>query len=123
MAEVFKVLVSGYLSVKSHTSSPGYVHLWQLFKSGKEMLLLVILYSVSNVSGFNAVALIGAAWHSVLVQLKILTTALFGVCFLKRSYSSTKWRALILLLMGTLPHLVNTCSSSFFVDHFMNVMC
>ena len=36
--------------------------LWALFKSGKEMLLLVVLYTVSNISGFNALPLIGAAW-------------------------------------------------------------
>jgi len=116
MAEVFKVLVSGYLSVHSHSSDnlpsaipsvtssayKWYNHLWGLFKSGKEMLVLVILYTISNISGFNACALIGAAWHSVLVQLKILTTALFAVCFLQRKYSSTKWRALVLLLMGAI---------------------
>jgi hypothetical protein len=120
MAEVFKVIISGYLSVESttslthtpthtltptHTPTPPlppkwYIHLWRLFKNGKEMFLLVVLYTISNISGFNACALIGAAWHSVLVQLKILTTAVFAVCFLQRKYSSTKWRALILLLMG-----------------------
>jgi hypothetical protein len=100
MAEVFKMLVSGYLSVNTEANGKWFSQLWSLFKSGKEMLLLVILYTISNISGFNALPLIGAAWHSVLVQLKILTTALFGVCFLRRQYSSTKWRALVLLLLG-----------------------
>jgi hypothetical protein len=101
MAEVFKVVVSGYLSVRTQTGAVrGYVQLWTLLKTGKEMLVLVIMYTISNISGFNACALIGAAWHSVLVQLKILTTAVFAVLFLQRQYSSTKWRALVLLLLG-----------------------
>lgn len=109
MAEVFKVLVSGYLSIQGSNegssglrsvialylsllrnvfdtctipSAPvfyyervtywpiwcylhecGYRKLWSLLISGKEMMLLVILYTISNVSGFNAVPLIGAAWY------------------------------------------------------------
>lgn len=101
MAEVFKVVVSAFLSVRSNESGlPWHSQLWSLLRSGREMLLLVVLYTISNVCGFNATPLVGAAWHSVLVQLKILTTAVFGVCFLGRKYSTTKWRALLLLLLG-----------------------
>jgi solute carrier family 35 (UDP-sugar transporter), member A1/2/3 len=37
---------------------------------------------------------------SFIIQLKILSTAGFAVCFLKRYISSTKWRALSLLVIG-----------------------
>lgn len=107
VGELFKVVISAYLVTSSASADKeAFVSklwsLWHLFKSGREMLLLVVLYSISNVSGVVALSLIGAAWHTVLVQLKILTTALFAVCFLQRRYSSTKWRALVLLVLGAI---------------------
>lgn len=115
MAEVFKMFVSGYIAVQALPAGKWLIELWTLFTTGKEMLVLVVLYSISNISGFNALPLIGAAWHSVLVQLKILTTALFAVCFLRRKYSSTKWRSLILLVTGAVlvtSPVFNKCEKS-----------
>jgi UDP-sugar transporter A1/2/3 len=49
---------------------------------------------------FVALNYIGAGEFSIVAQLKILSTASFSVLILNTSLSWTKWRALILLVLG-----------------------
>lgn len=58
------------------------------------------LYWLANLLSYFALARLEAAVYAVLAQLKILTTALFSVFLLRRSFSFTKWRALVLLVVG-----------------------
>lgn len=73
--------------------------LW-LLRHGQHTLLLVVLYSAANLLSYYALARVDAAVYAVLAQLKILSTAAFSVWLLRRSFSWTKWRALLLLVMG-----------------------
>lgn len=74
--------------------------LMSLIWNGKKIIILVILYSISNTLPFFAIPRIGAPAFTVCSQLKILTTAIFGTVLLKKVYSFTQWRALLLLVLG-----------------------
>ena len=116
VAEVVKLLVSGLLVINSAGHSPssiGAVHMsdgtietWNLKRllllllRGRKLIVLVVLYSISNIIPFFAIGQIGAAAFTVVMQLKIFTTAAFSTLMLSRQYSSTKWRALLLLVIG-----------------------
>lgn len=82
---------------------PGKQGLWRLLSllvNAQKIVILVILYSIANVLSYSALARVDAALYTVLLQLKILTTAAFSVLFLGRNISGAKWRALILLVFG-----------------------
>lgn len=66
------------------------------------LLVLVVIYAFTNTMQYQAVALIGAPIYAVVLQSKIFFTAGFSVLFLSRTYTFTKWRALILLVIGCL---------------------
>jgi len=53
-----------------------------------------------NILSFVALNYIGAGEFTVVAQLKILTTAGFSVLLLHTTLTSTKWRALALLVLG-----------------------
>lgn len=78
------------------------LRLYNLLKNSKKVIVLVVLYAISNLCGLTAVEYIGAPVFTVMCQMKIFTTAAFGVLLLKKSYSSAKWRALLLLIIGCL---------------------
>ncbi|KAI9741344.1 MAG: hypothetical protein M1834_003061 [Cirrosporium novae-zelandiae] len=58
------------------------------------------LYTLSNSLQYVAVSNLDAATFQVTYQLKLVTTALFGVVVLRRSLSPRKWLSLILLVTG-----------------------
>lgn len=58
------------------------------------------IYYIQKCLSFEALQRIEPQLYSVLVQLKLLTTALFSVVMLRKSYSFRKWRALVLLLLS-----------------------
>ena len=73
-----------------------------LITNSQKMAALALLYGVMNVASFIALKSISAPLFTVLVQLKILSTALFAVVILGQRPSATKWRALVLLVCGSL---------------------
>ena len=81
---------------------PWFHKLYSLLKNSKKIIVLVVLYSVSNLCALTAVEFIGAPMFTVVCQMKIFTTAAFGVLLLGKAYSSAKWRALLLLVIGCL---------------------
>jgi UDP-sugar transporter A1/2/3 len=104
VGEVIKMVVSGYLAVvdRSETDAQGsgVSKLMWLVLHSKQIIVLVILYSVANVMSYYALARVDASVYTVLLQLKIFTTAAFAVLMLGRNISFTKWRALLLLVFG-----------------------
>lgn len=87
-----------------------------LLLHGRKVLLLVLLYLICNLLAYFALSNIAPAVYTVLQQLKILTTAGFSVLLLNRTYTTTQWRALLLLIFGCIlvvsPSLQTKCSSS-----------
>jgi solute carrier family 35 (UDP-sugar transporter), member A1/2/3 len=104
VGEFLKMCVSGYLSVvdRSETDAQGQgtAKLLWLMVHGKKVIVLVVLYSIANIMSYYALARVDASVYSVLLQLKIVTTASFAVLILGRNITLTKWRALFLLVMG-----------------------
>lgn len=104
IGEIIKLLISGYLALtdRSETDAQGsgFGKLGWLLIHARKIIVLVILYSVANITSYYALARVDASVYTVLLQLKIFTTAAFGALLLGRKYSTTKWRALILLVLG-----------------------
>ncbi|XP_046372419.1 UDP-N-acetylglucosamine transporter-like isoform X1 [Haliotis rufescens] len=69
----------------------------------RETLRLAVpsgLYTLQNNLQFVAMSSLDAATFQVTYQLKILTTAMFSVMFLKRQLTNLKWVSLVLLTVG-----------------------
>jgi hypothetical protein len=87
---------------KSDAQGRGGEKLLWLIKNSSRILVLAIIYGAMNILSFVALLYIGAGEFTICAQLKILTTASFSVFILHTTISSTKWRALALLVMGCL---------------------
>lgn len=106
LSEIVKLLVSAGLVLRSgddsETNRQAIFRLANLLHRGKKLVILVVLYSVANMIPFFAIHYIGAPAFTVIMQLKVFTTAGFSTVMLSRQYSSAKWRALILLVIGVI---------------------
>ena len=104
VAELIKLVVCGYLSLTdvadTDSTGKGLSKLLWLLVHSRKILILVFLYGLCNILAYYALARIEAPVYTVLLQLKILTTASFSVMILGRNVSMAKWRALILLVIG-----------------------
>jgi len=104
VGEVIKLVASGYLAVvdrsETDAAGSGFSKLLWLTMHSKQIIVLVILYSIANIMSYYALARVDASVYTVLLQLKIFTTAAFAVVLLGRNISATKWRALMLLVLG-----------------------
>ena len=76
------------------------------------MLTLAIIYGIGNIMSYYALARVGAGTFVVFAQGKTLTTALFSVIMMGRSFSWTKWRALLTLVAGVILFVIPTLESS-----------
>jgi UDP-sugar transporter A1/2/3 len=77
-------------------------HLQYFVKTSRKMFVLALIYGVMNILSFVALRNISAGMFTIFAQCKILTTATFSTIILRSKYSWTKWRALILLMLGVL---------------------
>lgn len=64
------------------------------------MAIPAIVYLVQNTLNYVALKSIASATHAILVQLKLLTTAIFAVIILRKQIFFFQWRALFLLFIG-----------------------
>lgn len=105
VAEVIKLFVTGYFSIADKSGDTdaqgkGLNKLIWLTMNSRKIILLVILYSTANILAFYALERVEASVYTVLSQGKIVSTAVFAIMFLGRQISATKWRALLLLVVG-----------------------
>lgn len=73
-----------------------------ILRRSSKMGILALIYGAMNILSFVSLRNISAGIFTIFAQLKILTTAVCSSVILGRSYSSTKWRALISLMLGVL---------------------
>jgi len=104
MAEIIKMIVATYISMTDDSPSDaqgkGVDRLIWLLKNSSKIFVLAAIYGAMNILSFVALQYIGAGEFTICAQLKIMTTAWFSVMILKTTLSSTKWRALALLVLG-----------------------
>ncbi|KAJ1430086.1 nucleotide-sugar transporter-domain-containing protein [Ochromonadaceae sp. CCMP2298] len=106
VAEVIKILFSVYMifnetdPAQSDSQGKGVNKLLWLLKNSGKMLMLAVIYGAMNILSFVALQYIGAGEFTICAQLKILTTAGFAVVVLGRTLTPTKWRSLVLLVLG-----------------------
>jgi UDP-sugar transporter A1/2/3 len=108
LGEVIKVVISTYFTLEnaqtrqepSSAEGMGLKRLQWLVNNSIKMLVLAGIYGAMNILSFVALQYIGAGEFTICAQLKILSTAGFSVLILRRSLSWTKWRALMLLVLG-----------------------
>ncbi|KOS22195.1 UDP-galactose transporter [Escovopsis weberi] len=76
--------------------------IWNAVFAGDGWRLIVpaALYTLQNILQYVAVGNLDAVQFQVLYQLKILTTAGFGIFLLNRPLNLTRWLSLILLTIG-----------------------
>ena len=68
--------------------------------SSLPMAIPAVVYLVQNTLNYVALKSIPSATHAILVQLKLLTTAIFAVLILRKQIFFYQWRALFLLFIG-----------------------
>ncbi|KAJ2989041.1 hypothetical protein NUW58_g3671 [Xylaria curta] len=86
-------------------STPATVLFQQIYNSvfkgdGWKLAIPATLYTLQNTLHYVAVENLDPVHYQVILQLKILTTAIFTVTILGRSLSSKKWISLIILTAG-----------------------
>lgn len=103
LAEIMKIIYSVWMISKDLPMGTTLVpRIQYLVKTSQKMLVLALIYGAMNILSFVSLRNISAGMFTVFAQCKIMTTAVFSSIILQRSYSWTKWRALIALMMGVL---------------------
>lgn len=104
VSEIIKLLVCVWFiftsTEKTDSGGKGMTKLWWLIRHSLKMLVVALCYLIMNVLSFLCFDYIGAGEFAVYSQLKILTTASFSSLILGTVFSATKWRALMLLVLG-----------------------
>ncbi|XP_025110277.1 UDP-N-acetylglucosamine transporter-like isoform X2 [Pomacea canaliculata] len=103
MSEAIKLLASLYMFFA--TSRRSSVLMWEELLDAREAVKVAIpsgIYTFQNNLQFIAVSHLDATTFQVTYQLKILTTAIFSILFLRRLLDATHWLALLLLTVGVI---------------------
>lgn len=103
VGEIIKIIYSGYqVTTSLNNGEKAIPRLQYLLRRSSKMAVLAMIYGGMNILSFVALRNISAGMFTIFAQLKILTTATCSRLMLNQSYSMTKWRALISLMMGVL---------------------
>lgn len=105
MGEVVKLFAGLLLVMKDEGSVSGlvnrlYQYLWLQWRDTVKVCVPSLLYTVQNNLLYVAASNLEVATYQVTYQLKILTTALFTVVFLRRPLLRSQWLSLLVLVMG-----------------------
>ncbi|KAL3779410.1 hypothetical protein HJC23_000512 [Cyclotella cryptica] len=102
-AEVIKVVFSAFkIAGALPHGEQALPQLKYILRRSSKMGILALIYGAMNILSFVSLRNISAGIFTIFAQLKILTTAVSSSVILGRSYSWTKWRALISLMLGVL---------------------
>ncbi|KAL7516719.1 hypothetical protein ACHAWX_001706 [Stephanocyclus meneghinianus] len=102
-AEVIKVVFSAFqIAGAVPQGEQALPKLKYILRRSSKMGILALIYGAMNILSFVSLRNISAGIFTIFAQLKILTTAVSSSIILRRSYSWTKWRALISLMLGVL---------------------
>jgi len=107
-SEVIKIFFSaGMVYQKFGIGTPdnkfsGKNKVWYLTKSSGKMILLAFIYGAMNILAYISLQNIGAGMYTIIAQCKLLSTAVFSVVLLKRSFSWARWRSFIVLVLGVM---------------------
>lgn len=103
VGEIIKMIYSAYKITSSlDKGERAGSKLRYLLRRSSKMAVLALIYGAMNILSFVSLRNISAGIFTIFAQLKILTTATCSSIMLRRSYSMTKWRALISLMLGVL---------------------
>lgn len=103
LAEVIKMVYSAFKVAGSLPQGEKPIpKLRYLLRRSSKMGILAFIYGAMNILSFISLRNISAGIFTIFAQLKILTTATCSSVILRRSYSMTKWRALISLMLGVI---------------------
>lgn len=105
LGEIIKIAFSAYMILRQQgpdeIRSPK-EHFRKLVMTSSKMVGLAAIYGAMNILSFVSLRNIGAGLFTIFAQTKILTTAVFSTIILSKTYSTTKWRALLALSLGVL---------------------
>lgn len=113
--EILKLLFSWYIIVRrpneGTAANPGLSQVqtfsWLLGQSAP-MLVPAVVYLIMNLLSYVAIQRIDAGLFTVFAQCKVLTTAVFSRIVMGKSLHLRKWRALLLVVLGTMLISVQT---------------
>ena len=116
VGEILKLAISILLISKdtqpSSSEGEGVHKLIWLLKTSRKIFVLAVIYAAMNLLSFVSLQYISAGEFTVCAQLKVLTTATFSVLILGTRLTITKWRALLLLVLGCITVGVSTSNNS-----------
>lgn len=115
LAECIKVIISGFMIqcrlMKTGDSSRRR-HFYVLIMRSYKMIFLALLYLVGNTISYFSLKHIGAGIFVVMAQGKTFTTSIFSVLMLSRTFSPTRWRALLTQVLGVILFLLPTLDTT-----------
>ncbi|GFY92335.1 nucleotide-sugar transporter family protein [Actinidia rufa] len=111
LAEVFKLVVSGFLLWREiKTSTPP--RMTTDWKSVRLYPIPSIIYLIHNNVQFATLTFVDTTTYQIMGNLKIVTTAILFRLFLKRRLSNLQWMAIVLLAVGTTTSQVKGCGEA-----------
>lgn len=104
--EIIKLVISWICIQTSQQSTsapmgPAMDQVRHLVLHSKEMIVPALVYQAMNLLSYVSLERIDAATFTLFAQTKLLSTALCAVAFLGRSFPMRQWRALLLMVLGT----------------------
>ena len=100
VTECVKLLVSLAMMLRAEGCYRVLPRVLHVMRRSGPMSVPALAYLVQNTMGYLAMEYIPASTHMMLLQLKLLTTAVFAVLILRKKVFPHQWRALLLLFVG-----------------------
>ncbi|URE36214.1 hypothetical protein MUK42_34436 [Musa troglodytarum] len=112
LAEVFKLMVSGFFLWKECQASSSAPRMTTDWKSVRLFPIPSIIYLVHNNVQFATLTYVDPSTYQIMGNLKIVTTGILFRFFLRRKLSTLQWMAIVLLTVGTTTSQVKGCGEA-----------